>query len=169
MQEKSRRNLLVSIADDRDERSFQTLFDGEAPLIAVRLRSRGASSQDVEDILQETFLTVWQRASTYREEGSVAAWIWVIARNKWVSRQRSEKRMSASELLDIGVEFASPDASIDAARSLEDLPVEMREVIEAVGVRGLSMEEAARELGLPEGTVKSRLHRARARLKEKLG
>ena len=168
MLEKTRRSLLKQIEARHDE-ALARLYDNEAPLVAARLRARGVSSQDVEDILQETFLAVWNQAGSFRGEGSVAAWVWVIARNQWISRTRSPAhRHIATEYAESAEGFDDPSMRIDLEGSLSEMSLPMREVLDAVAVRGLSVQEAAEELGLPEGTVKSRLHRARARLKENL-
>ena len=154
---------------DGDDHALGKLFDSEAPLIATRLRRRGASPLEVEDVLQETFLTVWMKAGDYRGEGPVAAWIWVIARNRWVSQQRTGGRdRPVAWVPDDGVPFADPSTDLDMAAAIEALSEPMRAVVEAVGMRGLTVEEASRELGIPEGTIKSRLHRARALLRKDL-
>jgi RNA polymerase sigma-70 factor (ECF subfamily) len=168
MLEKTRRSLLKQIEARHDE-ALARLYDNEAPLVAARLRARGVSSQEIEDILQETFLAVWNQAGSFRGEGSVAAWVWVIARNQWISRTRSPAhRQFATDYVESAEGFDDPSMRIDLEVSLTEMSVPMREVFDAVAVRGLSVQEAAEELGLPEGTVKSRLHRARARLKENL-
>jgi len=168
MLERTRRSLLrrVELGDDQ---ALARLFDSEAPLVAARLRRRGASPFDVEDVLQETFLAIWTKAGDYRGEGSVAAWIWIIARNRWVSQQRKNRHDHLMDKLpDTDVPFADPGPDIDIAAALAGLSESMRSVVDAVTVRGLTIEEASRELGIPEGTIKSRLHRARLLLREEL-
>jgi RNA polymerase sigma-70 factor (ECF subfamily) len=168
MLERTRRSLLrrVELGDDQ---ALGKLFDSEAPLVTARLRRRGASPFEVEDVLQETFLAVWTRAAEFRGEGSVAAWIWIIARNRWVSQQRKQSHDHlVSHLPETGVPFADPSPDIDLATALAGLSDSMRRVVDAVSVRGLTIEEASKELGIPVGTIKSRLHRARALLREEL-
>lgn len=168
MLERTRRSLLERVKAG-DDQALGRLFDSEAPLVAARLRRRGASPFEVEDVLQETFLTVWTKAGDYRGEGSVAAWIWIIARNRWVSQQRKHGHdLLVDRLPETGVPFADPGTDIDVAAALAGLSESMRSVVEAVNMRGLTIEEASKELGIPEGTIKSRLHRARALLREEL-
>jgi RNA polymerase sigma-70 factor (ECF subfamily) len=168
MLERTRRSLLERVKAG-DDQALGRLFDSEAPLVAARLRRRGASPFEVEDVLQETFLTVWTKAGDYRGEGSVAAWIWIIARNRWVSQQRKRGHdLLVDRLPETGVPFADPGTDIDVAAALAGLSESMRSVVEAVNMRGLTIEEASKELGIPEGTIKSRLHRARALLREEL-
>jgi RNA polymerase sigma-70 factor (ECF subfamily) len=168
MLERTRRSLLqrVELGDDQ---ALARLFDSEAPLVATRLRRRGASRFEVEDVLQETFIAVWTKAADFRGEGSVAAWIWIIARNRWVSQQRKHSHDHlVSHPPETGVPFADPSPEIDLAAALAGLSDSMRSVVDAVSVRGLTIEEASKELGIPVGTIKSRLHRARALLREEL-
>lgn len=168
MSERSRRAMVRRVGAG-DDRALKALFDSEAGLIAARLHRRGASPVEVEDVLQETFLTVWTKAGEYRGEGAVAAWIWSIARNRWISRQRVEwRQLPSSSIPDPGVAFDDPSEEIDAAAAVAGLSEPMRQVVEAVSIRGLSLGEAAEELGIPEGTIKSRLHRARELLREEL-
>lgn len=168
MLERTRRSLLRRV-ENRDDQALGWLFDSEAPLLAARLRRRGASPFEVEEILQETFLAVWLKAGDFRGDGPVAAWIWVIARNRWVSLQRSRHHdQPVDSFTETGVPFADPITDLDVATAMTGLSQSMRSVVEAVAMRGLSVQEAAIELGIPEGTVKSRLHRARALLREEL-
>ena len=171
--------------DSRDRRSLKRiaagdpaalgdLYDQHAALIAVRLRKAGASPSETEDVLQETFLDVWRCAGSFRGDGAVAAWMWGIAKRKFAMVVRSEVRSRARELA------ASPNPSgpiteegtwvttVDAERALEKLTPDLRSAFEAVVLDGASTGEAADRLGIPEGTVKSRVHRARRALKEEM-
>ena len=72
--------LIASLAGG-DDTALRQLFDRNAPWLAARLR-KALPSDDVEDVLQETFLAVWKNAGTYQPRGTPAAWLWVIARNQ---------------------------------------------------------------------------------------
>ena len=72
--------LIASLAGG-DDTALRQLFDRNAPWLAARLR-KALPPQDVEDVLQETFLAVWKNAKTYQPRGTPAAWLWVIARNQ---------------------------------------------------------------------------------------
>src|SRR5208282_1665146 len=87
--------LIASLAGG-DDMALRQLFDRHAPWLAARLR-RALSPDDVEDVLQETFLAVWKNAPTYRPQGAAAAWLWVIARNQAAQLRRN--RGPATEAL----------------------------------------------------------------------
>ncbi|MGH3186531.1 MAG: RNA polymerase sigma factor, partial [Streptosporangiaceae bacterium] len=72
--------LIASLAGG-DDTALRELFDRHAPWLATRLR-KALPPDDVEDVLQETFLAVWRNARTYRPQGTAAGWLWVIARNQ---------------------------------------------------------------------------------------
>jgi DNA-directed RNA polymerase specialized sigma24 family protein len=72
--------LIASLAGG-DDTALRPLFARHAPWLAARLR-RALSPDDVEDVLQETFLAVWKNAKNYRPQGTPEAWLWVIARNQ---------------------------------------------------------------------------------------
>src|ERR1700727_1218497 len=83
-----------------DDTALRELFARHAPWLAARLR-KALPADDVEDVLQETFLAVWKNARTYQPRGTPAAWLWVIARNQAALLLR--KRGSATQaLLDEG-------------------------------------------------------------------
>ena len=74
--------LIARVAGgDGDDTALRELFARHAPWLATRLR-KALSPEDVEDVLQETFIAVWKSAKTYRPQGTPAAWLWVIARNQ---------------------------------------------------------------------------------------
>ena len=74
--------LIAAIASGSgDDTALRELFCRHAPWLATRLR-KALPPDDVEDVLQETFIAVWQSAKTYQPRGTPAAWLWVIARNQ---------------------------------------------------------------------------------------
>jgi RNA polymerase sigma-70 factor (ECF subfamily) len=124
--------------------------------------------------LQDTFVAVWQRPSSFRGEGEVAAWLWGIAIRRLVSRLRGRRDAvvpdavtdssgpSAEEQVLLSVEYG------DLGAALAQLSPPMRAVIQAVVLDGLTTKEAARLLGMPEGSVKTNLSRAKARMRTAL-
>jgi len=129
-------------------------------------------------VLQDTFLALWKGAERWRGEGEVAAWLWGIAARRLVSRLRGHREAlvlpleevaeggppepSAEEGVLLGVEYG------DLGTALLRLSPEMRAVVQATVLDGLTTREAARLLGIPQNTVKTRLHRAKAHLRQEL-
>jgi len=132
----------------------------------------------VDDVVQETFLAIWRGTARYREDGDVAGWLWRIGARRLVdalrgdgargrlrktlARLRHRNEASAEERVLAGVEHG------DLAGALTRLSPELRAVLQATVVDGLTTKEAAVLLGIPPGTVKTRALRARKRLREEL-
>ena len=174
---------LVRALVDGDRQVLRTLYDRHAPWLTLRLERRCANPDVVDSVVQDTFIAVWQKAATWSGRGPVAAWIWGIAVRKLIDRLRREPGSrhvpwpwswrepweertatgpSAEEQVLLGVEFG------DLAGALNRLSPELRAVVQATVLDGLSTHEAATLLGVPSGTVKSRMHRARLQLREEL-
>lgn len=168
--------LLAKVAD-RDLAAMRTLYDRHAPWLAVRLRRRCNDPEVVADALQDTFVAVWAEASRFRGDGEAAAWLWGIAVRRLVSRLRRRSDVSfladfpsyaspaspgAEELVLLSVEYG------DLGTAMARLSPEMRAVMQAVVLDGLTTREAAKVLRVPENTVKTRLHRAKAHLRTDL-
>ncbi|SEH01600.1 RNA polymerase sigma-70 factor, ECF subfamily [Nonomuraea solani] len=171
---------LVAAVAARSTPALRLLHQRHAPWLRARLARRCADPDAVDDALQETFLAVWRSAGRF-EGGNAAGWLWTIAIRRLVSvlRGRGSRWIgsgvepgdlpghgtsveSAEDVVLLGVEHG------DLSTALNRLSPELRAVIEATVLDGLTTKEAARLLGIPEGTVKSRATRARARLREEL-
>jgi RNA polymerase sigma-70 factor (ECF subfamily) len=166
------RRLLRRVAEG-DQRALAELYERHARLIAMRLRRSGASVTETEDILQETFLSAWNSATGYRGDGPVAAWLWSIARHRLNSTARSAARSRAREVAvtspsDVRSEEDGWATALDARQAIDRLDPDLRSAFEAVAIEGLSVRSAAARLGVPEGTVKSRVHRARSLLRKEV-
>ena len=165
--------LLAALAAG-DDAALRELFTRHAPWLAARLRAALPPS-DVEDVLQETFLAVWQGARGYRPRGTPRAWMWVIARNQaaLLLRRRGPGTLPLSDTVPLDetpqsgldpAEVALARADIAAALSNPD-----GEVLRLMYVEDRPVAEVAALLGVPAGTVKSRAHRARRLLRVALG
>lgn len=166
--------VLVAAIADGDAVALRRLYDLHAPWVLLRLQRRCSDRGLVDEVMQESFLAVWQGARRYRGEGDVAAWIWGIAIRRLIGQLRkrvpepspvmpeSSVIASAEEEVLLGIEHG------DLGGALNRLSPELREVIRATAIDGLTNREAARLLGLPVGTVKTRLMRARAQMREGL-
>jgi RNA polymerase sigma-70 factor, ECF subfamily len=163
---------LVAAMAAGDRAALERLYRRHAAWIGGRL-ARSSSSRDlVEEALQDAFLAAWRSAHTFGGRGEVTAWLWGIARRRLISLGRKRT--------DIPPELLSPGAPgvdevvlgrVDAAlvrAAMERLPEEQRSAIEAVVFAERPVVEAAAQLGIPVGTLKSRLHRARLRIRAEI-
>ncbi len=125
-----------------------------------------------EEAVQMTFTKAWQAADRFDINRGIAPWLYTIARRVAVDLYRRERRHQSSELdRDIAVmppTFEGMWEAWEVRGALDKLPRDEREIIETTHYRQLTMTEAAAELGIPVGTVKSRSHRAHRRLAESL-
>jgi RNA polymerase sigma-70 factor, ECF subfamily len=119
-----------------------------------------------EDVAQETFLRVFRRLPTFTFEAKFSTWVFQIARNAGVDELRSRRRrIRLASLAPPPTPAAGvPEARAEIDAALASLPVDLREAILLIEVLGLRYHEVARVLGVPEGTVKSRVFSARSRL-----
>ncbi|MET0491739.1 MAG: RNA polymerase sigma factor [Actinoplanes sp.] len=162
-----------------DRRAFDELYRRTSPWLAVRLRRRCADEDVVADVLQETYLAVWRAAGGFAgaaASGSAVGWLWTIAANRLVDAFRRRARQSQVPAVPLA-EVTAPAAEdeVMAARVGQDLeqallllPAELRQVLWAMVLDGLTVRETSLLLGVPEGTVKTRARRARIALREAL-
>ncbi len=144
---------------------------------------------DAEDLAQQTLLKAFRAIDSLRENEGVKAWLTTILRNTWTDQWRKNARADADVSLDnLPFEPAAPKraaepdttgphlpddilqslSDLDLLRSLRRLPAEMRWTVLLVDVAGHDYQQAAEILQVPIGTVRSRLNRARAILKQDL-
>lgn len=148
-------------------------------LWAVALRTTG-DPEEAADSLQDALISAYRRADQFRGDSAVTTWLHRIVVNASLDRLRRRAVRAADALPDDkddlpGHVVVDPVDHMDrrevqllVTAALAELPVEQREAILLVDVEGWSVEDAARELGIPEGTVKSRCFRGRARLAKSL-
>ncbi|ROP32028.1 RNA polymerase sigma-70 factor (ECF subfamily) [Couchioplanes caeruleus] len=170
---------LLRLTARGDRRAFDELYRRTAPWLAVRLRRRCADEDVVADVLQETYLAVWRSAGGQAHssaQGSALGWLWTIAAHRLVDAFRSRARRSRVPVVET-VESVAPAAEeevmagridADLERALLALPPELRQVLRAMVLDGLTVRETSLLLGMPEGTVKTRARRARIALREAL-
>jgi len=168
---------LVARVAAGDDTALRELFSRHAPWLAARLRAV-LPAAEVEDVLQETFLAVWRGAGGYRPCGAAGGWLWGIARRQAALLLR--RRGPAVAALPDGATAAGREAGDPAqvAQSRADLEAAVaalgppggpeREVWRLLYVEDRPVAEVAVMLGVPPGTVKSRAHRARRRLRAAL-
>ena len=167
--------LLVSVGESRDRQAFGQLFKHFAPLVksfAQASRHEGWFPGLSEDLVQEVMIKVWQKAAGYNpEKASATTWIYTVARNCRIDMLR---RKSNTQHLPLENEdfWHEPDEETPVSllrqkrsedkvqQSLAQLPKEQDEILRKVYLEGKSHAEASSELGLPLGTVKSRVRLA---------
>ncbi|MFI9254514.1 RNA polymerase sigma factor [Streptomyces sp. NPDC053069] len=176
-------SMLLRAIEAGDSHAFELLYRRYEPWLVARLSYRCPDPAIVDDVVQETFLAVWHGTARFREtpgsDGSAAGWLWRIGARRLVDVQRGHgARERLAQLLGrLRQRPAHPSAEDEAlhglpygelADALARLPAELRDVLQATVVDGLSTAEAAKALRIPAGTVKTRAMRARRRLREEL-
>jgi RNA polymerase sigma-70 factor (ECF subfamily) len=143
-------------------------------LWAVALRTLG-DREEAADALQDALLSAYRAAASYRGEARVTTWLHRVVVNACLDRVRRRAARPTDplpedrELVAPGDALADRETAMELEAALAALPAEQRVAIVLVDVQGLPVEEAARVLGCPTGTVKSRCSRGRARLALSLG
>lgn len=161
---------LIAAVGEADRGALRELYERHQTWLAIRLRRRCGDPDVVAECVQDTFVAVWTGARRYEGRGEVAAWIWGIAVRRLVGLLRRQPRrewaqatdeqvVSAEEQVLVGIEHS------DLAGALNGLSPELRAVVQATVLDGLTTREAARLLGIPAGTVKTRMMRARVQLR----
>lgn len=158
--------LLAAIAaGDRD--ALAELYHRHARWILLRLQQRCADTDLVDSALQDTFVSAWCSARNYRADaGEVGAWLWSIAVRRLVDQLR--RRPAPTPMAALPEPEPLPPPGTPDHALLSRLPTELHSVVRAVYLDGLTTAEAGVLLGIPQGTVKSRLARARPLLQEVL-
>ncbi len=181
------RSLLRRLRE-RDERAFRelvTLHRDRVYNICYRMMG---SKSDAEDVAQEVFIAVFKTIDSFREESKFSTWLYRVSVNhcknriKYLARRHDRDRdeLDENSAGTNGVSIGTP-ARLSADRALEGIQMEelLREAINSLDeehrtvvvlrdVEDLSIEEICEITDLPDGTVKSRLHRARLALRKKL-
>jgi RNA polymerase sigma factor (sigma-70 family) len=153
-----------------DSAAFRTLYERHAERVLRFAMSIVRQAHLAEEVLQETMIVVWKKAKTFKGNAKVSTWILGIARNLAFNLLRKEKR--GARLPEERSAETNPAKRIETAvqveRALETLPDHHREVMHLVFYEEMNLREAAEVLGIPEGTVKSRMHHARKALAKEL-
>ncbi len=166
---------LLAAIESGDLDAIRELYERHAAWLSIRLLKRCNDPEVVADALQDTFVAAWRSASTHRGDGEVAAWLWGIGIRRLVSRLRRRRDMvidaesiaeqmapGAEEQVLLSVEYG------DVGQALGELSPELRAVVRAVVLDGLTTKEAARLLRMPRSSVKTRLSRAKVQLRAAL-
>ena len=161
---------LIAAMAGGDDTALRELFARHAPWLAARLRPI-LPAAEVEDVLQESFLAVWQGARGYRPQGSPGGWLWGITRRQaalWL-RRRGPDGLPLAALSGRSAQHAGDPAEAavsraelaDAVRALGPEGSTTQQVWQLMYLEDRPVNEVAGLMGVPEGTVKSRAHRVR--------
>jgi len=168
---------LVRRLNQGDESAYRELLERHGRyLYGIAHSLCGGNSADAEDLVQETF--VGALSSTFRGEAAVRTWlVQILVRRAAMLRRNKGRGGGTSDISAVSAtvdpKMASPpatggtDARIDLATMLQGLSPEHRDVIVLRELQGMSYEEMAAALGVPLGTIESRLYRARAELRKR--
>lgn len=167
-----------AIAAGRDRAAFARLFEQYAPKVKAFLIRGGTEPSVAEELVQDIMLTVWRRADTFDpSQGSVATWIFAIARNRRIDHLRRNQRVGieAIEFLHGGEEAVSTDSLVETQQvhkslvaAMATLPSEQADVLRMAFFQHKSHSEIAEHCDLPLGTVKSRIRLAMRHLRRAL-
>jgi RNA polymerase sigma-70 factor (ECF subfamily) len=183
--------LFVQSLKARDKHAFEQLIAKfKTPIFNLLYRMTGVR-EEAEDLAQEVFITVYRKIELFRGESPLTTWIYRIAynlcmnRRKYLGRRRDRDRQPFDETVEHDVvrsgtmstssQVSRPDEmaeGLQMERLIQDaitaLDEEQRVILVLRDVQNMSYESISEITGLPAGTVKSRLHRARMALKERL-
>lgn len=162
---------LLAAVGGGDRGALEQLHARHVGWLTARLRRRCSDDDVVAEAIQDTFVAIWKSAARWDGRGDPGAWIWGIAIRRMIGVTRNRKRwwpvaeresaavVAAEDRLLTGVEHG------DLAGALASLSPELLAVVQATVIDGLTTREAARLLGIPAGTVKTRMMRAKAQLR----
>jgi RNA polymerase sigma-70 factor (ECF subfamily) len=176
--------LFERVAMARSEAAFSELYDRFSRRVYALLRQMMRSDEDAQDLLQEVFLLIWNKAPEFFESrGNPASWILTVARNRAVDEMRSKRYRNkrSEETLVMGEErpeiqslietrntpeaqLASKEAQFEIRRALKTLTIDQRELVDLAYFGGLSYSEIAERKGIPLSTVKTRMKQSFVKL-----
>ncbi|MBO6824857.1 MAG: sigma-70 family RNA polymerase sigma factor [Sneathiella sp.] len=170
--------LLTRVGEQADRQAFTDLFEKVAPRLKSFLRGQKQAESEIEVILQETMLKVWRRASTFdRSKSSAITWIYTVARNVKIDRLRKMSRPEPDPN-DPSFVPAPPETGEQAMdrqqrsdilkRAVSLLPEDQKKIIMLSFFEEKPHSEIAEELGIPLGTVKSRIRLAFGKIRSEL-
>jgi RNA polymerase sigma-70 factor, ECF subfamily len=170
---------LIDRVKTQDARAHRALFERYYGRVLSFLQRRLRDRELAEETAADVFFEIWRNAGAFRGASLASTWIFGIAHFKCLEADRHRRRMKRSQVLPTNVEFlhrvADPRDLVSdlgaraelrqVQRLLERLPAEQRATLELALVEGLAYDEIAARLGVPEGTIKARVARARTRLR----
>lgn len=172
------RELIGRVAAERDRAAFRSLFLRFGPRIKALMIKSGADAALADDLAQDVMLTLWRKASLYApERGSVAAWIFTIARNQRIDKLRRQPTYAYEDIADLdlpALDASGEDEVVGHQRdrlvveAVAALPPDQQRVVEMSFIQDMPQADIAQKLGVPLGTVKSRIRLAYGKLRARL-
>jgi len=164
---------LVARCRAGDVNAFETIYRQHSPRVYSLACRMAGSPEEGEDLLQEIFLQAFQKIGSFKGESSVGTWLYRLALNHCLDfvRSRRAKMTKVTETLDTegAIEPTAPRdtpvARLDLDRAMQQLPPGCREAFVLHDVEGFDHKEVASLLGIAEGTSKSQVFKARAKLR----
>lgn len=164
---------VIKAAQDGDVSSLAAVIAGSHPHVHRFAGSLCATPQDAEDAAQEALIILYRKIGTLRASGALAAWMFRIVRNECLRRITSALNPSGPPVCE---PVAPPADEVVMARleaervatAISELPADLRVVLVMRDIQGLPGHEVTRALGLSTAAMKSRLHRARAGVRQAL-
>lgn len=155
---------------DKKKRPFDVI--GQLGALRRYARSLARNSSDAEDLVHDALVKAYERKSTFRTDANLRNWLLSIVHNTHIDRMRSavaRRRRDDAATLEVEPSYSAGQEHALRLRQVREafmaLPEEQREALHLVAVEDLSYPEAADALGIPVGTLMSRVSRARARLR----
>lgn len=157
---------LIRAAAAGDVAAFEQIVRAYQQHVWRFLRRLLSDDALAEDVAQETFLRLYRRLGSFAFQSKFSTWVLQIARNAGIDelRRRERRARLVASAPPVAGTTGSPDAGAELDAALASLPVDMREAVVLIEVFGLPYHEAGAALGVPTGTVKSRVFHARLRL-----
>ena len=179
MNTESMDSCLISIAETRDRNAFKKLFAAFAPKIKSFAMRNGVGPELAEEVVQETFIRVWRKAEQFDpKKASASTWLYTIARNQRIDLLRKRHRPEPDYEDPAFIPEPEPQPTEIIVRSQEAsrlkecigaLSPEQQEVLKLSFMEELPHVEVAEKLGIPLGTVKSRIRLAMKHIRAEIG
>lgn len=166
--------LLIRKMADGDVRALNEIYARHGSMLLGYLSARVNNRQLAEEILQDVMLAVWENAASFEARSKVKTWLLVIARNRAINSQRRKQLpvININDVFNLSSDETGPmealekrEQRVQVREAIRKLPEGQREVLVLVFYHQLTGPECAEVLDISEGTVKSRLHRAKENLK----
>ncbi len=168
-------SLIGKVAQNRDREAFGDLFDALAPKVKGLLMRRGLDSASAEDLMQDVMLNIWTKAGLYdATRGSLQGWVFTIARNAMIDKLRRRKPDISIDMIEwdpiddvegTDQRMVREEGIATLQGALKTIPANQLAVVQLAYQEELTQAEIAKKLGLPLGTVKSRMRLAYAHLR----